>query len=301
MWYACSFAINYFDEDKVISNPISLGCGIYLEPAPEWVKHEDAIKYLSWNNRKDIEDTSIVFSTRYEAEALGSPDPSWKGKTAKGIQSVVEEKFMLSSLALWLVKPSRLSCNTFIHFSTENDPNSNRSSGKLNSISVDQNDLDNCLTSENISDASIIFETIMTINRDGSLWSAIRMLIIALDQHIWEIRYLLLWVAIEALFGTENTQETTYRLSQRAAFFVEDTNENRKTKFTQIKKAYGIRSQTVHGLRLSKLTPVRSTENMNCTEAMIRHSMIKILTSGELINIFNTKKREEYLDALVFS
>lgn len=301
MWYSCSVALNCWFKNDPINKAVPLSCGIILEPIPEWVKEDEALKYLSWNDKKNIKDSELVFSTRYKADALGSHDPDWKGKNPRGIQSVVDEKFTLASVALWLIQPTNLSCGPTFHFNQENDSSSMRSSGNLKSISIDQDELDNTLTLDHIIEAGEILERILLLQRDGNIWYATRLLVLALTEKTWEIRYLLLWVILEMLFGSENQQEITYRLSLRVAFFIEHDSEKCIEKFKQAKDAYRIRSKTVHGLRLSKLTSEASVIYMKNTEEIIRQTFIKILSSAELTNTFTTKKREEYLENLIFS
>ena len=118
---------------------------------------------------------------------------------------------------------------------------------------------------------------------------------------MWEARYLWEWVVLEAIFGPENPNETTYRLSQRIGLFFGEDPESRRRIFEEAKKAYTWRSKIVHGGRLSKLTPETSQDMAECTERLVREAMVKILTSPELLVEFNSKNREEYLDSLLFA
>jgi hypothetical protein len=126
MWYACGVAITFFAEGDSVELPVELGAGIRIDSVPEWVKTDEALRLLSWTEREAIRDAQIAFAADYDAEALGSPDSDWKGKQPRGIQSVVDEKFALAALALWLVKPTRLSCGPALHFSRAGDPESLR-------------------------------------------------------------------------------------------------------------------------------------------------------------------------------
>jgi hypothetical protein len=300
MWYACTFAFNYYDEHGVFNKPINVGDDFYIEKCPDWVKADEAIEYMSWHDRQEIKDSEIVFSKSYEAEALGSPDPSCNRDMPRSIQNVVDEKFMLLGLALWLVKPSKLSGSTVMHFSDLNDSGSMRRSGKLNTIHVDSNELYNIIDKTDVLQAKSIFTNILNLKRDSTVWTAVRTLITALREDTWEVRFLLLWVVLEALFGADNGQEISYRLSQRAAFFIGNSSEESKDIFKKVKSSYTVRSKTIHGMRLSKLTPEKSEESILIAEEVIRKSLKKIFSNDELRNKINSKNRDDYFDALVF-
>ncbi len=56
--------------------------------------------------------------------------------------------------------------------------------------------------------------------------------------------------ALESLFSTSTT-ELTHRLSERVAFFVGESPEDKESIYQLMKKAYGVRSQVTHGSHIN--------------------------------------------------
>ena len=78
------------------------------------------------------------------------------------------------------------------------------------------------------------------VPRDSAVRTAIRALWTGLTSQTLDIRYSLLWVALEALFGANESGEITYKVSQRIAFFLANTPEEGRRLFRTAKKCYGI-------------------------------------------------------------
>ena len=66
------------------------------------------------------------------------------------------------------------------------------------------------------------------------------------------------------------------------------------------KKGYSWRSKVVHGSRLSKLSGTESAKILHEVEQLVRKALIAILQNNELIEKIDGKKREEFLDGLIF-
>lgn len=79
--------------------------GIVLAHTPTWVRDEKMLESLSEWDRASVKESSASFIATYEAEALGSPDPAWSGRTPKSIQETKYELCVLANLALWLRRP----------------------------------------------------------------------------------------------------------------------------------------------------------------------------------------------------
>lgn len=139
------------------------------------------------------------------------------------------------------------------------------------------------------------------LSRNGVVWTVIHALRQALTEQTAAIRYLLLWVALEGLFGPEDAREVTFRLSQRAAFFLANDRREAQELFRIVKTAYGWRSKVVHGMRLSKLPKENSEQIMSEAEDLLRRSLKRLLNELRLVQVFEGKDRERYLDDLVFS
>jgi hypothetical protein len=71
--------------------------------------------------------------------------------------------------------------------------------------------------------------------------------------------------------------------------------------FRAVKKSYSWRSRTVHGLRLNKLSQDESSRIGHEVEGIVRKAILLIIEDWETISRFDSSKREEFLDGLVFS
>lgn len=105
----------------------------------------------------------------------------------------------------------------------------------------------------------------------------------------------------ECLFST-STAELSHQLSERIAFFIEKTPEERLKTYKQIKKAYGTRSKIVHGDRISRNLPELSDTSTFCDE-VARKINDKILPNKKLIEILDSPDQsilDDYMINLIF-
>ena len=301
MWYSCTVAAGARFDEPPWEPPFGLASGVRIERIPDWVKADEALKYLSWSDRTHIQDAKWVLATEYEADALGSPDPDWQGLNPRGIQASVDEKFVLASIALWLAKASTITCGPTLHFGRKGDSESMRQSATLYPVLIRNDENDNIPTLTDLETAGRYLKAILDLKRDTTLWIAVRMLVSALTESMWEGRYLWQWIVLEALFGPDSPAESTHRLTQGISLFIEMEKNSKKVTFKMAKEAYGWRSKLVHGAKLSKLTTPKSMELTIFTEGLLRAAFRQILESATIAEILNGKNREEYLENLVFS
>src|ERR1039458_10151466 len=83
-------------------------------------------------------------------------------------------------------------------------------------------------------------------------------------------RYAFFWLALEALFGPKDSGETTFKLSQRIAFFLADTPELARELYHKVKACYNTRSRIIHGRWEDD---PKIDELMADTEAIVRTAM----------------------------
>jgi hypothetical protein len=103
---------------------------------------------------------------------------------------------------------------------------------------------------------------------------------------------------LEAVFGPEDGREITYRLSQRVGFFLGASRVEARQLFDTAKAGYGFRSKIVHGQWKEDLN---ATKRMAKAEILFRLALVRILQDLALVTTFSTKKRENFLDSLVFN
>lgn len=296
-WLTCAPITSYWGPLP----PVEFANGVKLEAVPDWVRTEKALKFLGWSRRESIRKHAVFgFTVEYEAQSLGDPDPDWTGLKPRSKQEKAIEQIQLSNLSIWLAKPCRLSYDVILHFDQPENPESFRQAISFIGLVAHHFDADTELSSEDFETAIAVHNSICSLHRDGNLWTASRLLGRALSERMWEARFLLLWVVMEALFGPTDPREITYRLSQRVAFFLGRNRDEIEKLFNKTKALYSWRSKTVHGARLSNLPEDKSAQVLHDVEKLARKSMSKILLDDRLIKKFDGKKRDEFLDNRMF-
>ncbi|NQT82692.1 hypothetical protein HQ563_06690 [bacterium] len=286
--------------------PFDLGCGVLVGAVPEWVKGKDVVSALSSDVREYLkDDVRYALAVQYEADCLGQPDPSWKGTETMSKRKHARYRIICANLAIWVAKPSSLCFGILIYAKQ-------RREGTWKLIELCEpgylephaNDLPNKIESSDLESAGDLLSAILNVGSRGTISVALRTLWTALCERVWEVRYLLFWVALEALFGPEDAREISYRMSQRVAFFLGADRESAQGIFKEAKEGYSWRSKAVHGMRLDKLRKKeheKSAKLMYDAQELVRKTLKKILADPKLVKTFSGPGRERYLDGLPFS
>ena len=268
---------------------------------PAWVHESDPHDLLRAKLQEKLEDQdSHCIAVDYSADALGSPDPDWKGDQPRAIQETAYEQLSVLVFALWLARPTALSFNMVVHAAAHGDIWVTRQIADADPLLALPDYSGDAHTVADFLLAKQLFQILVSLPRDGNLRTAVNASIRALTERDWTLRFLVLWLVTESLFGPEDGREITYRLSQRVALFLEEDRDNARKLFTAVKESYSWRSKVVHGLRLSKLTSEKSHTLLTDLELLIRRSLMSVISSEDLRGKFDSKSREEYLDALAF-
>jgi hypothetical protein len=117
-------------------------------------------------------------------------------------------------------------------------------------------------------------------------------------MHSADRRYPFFWMALESLFGSDDTNEMGYKLAQRIAFFVADNPKDARDIFRKVKTCYKMRSTIIHG-RWKHDPKIDAV--MADTEMIIRTVFRLLLDSPQLLKAFLSSKRNEFLEDWVFS
>ena len=201
IWFTCAPVTNYSDPSGSIIDPVEFANGVRLERLPEWVRTKEALKFLGWSRRESIQKFALFgFTVEYKAESLGDPDPDWKGPEPRSKQEKAIEQIQLANLAIWLAKPCKLSYDAILHFDQPGNPESIRQAISLYGLVPHHEDTDNVLTIEDFQKATNLHRSAIDLSRNGTLWTAARLLWKALKERMWESRFLLLWVVIQTLY-----------------------------------------------------------------------------------------------------
>jgi hypothetical protein len=274
------------------------GGGLTVTALPAWVSGQEMLKGLSRHDRESVDEATHALVVTYPAEALGSPDPNWKGLEPKSIQEVKYEGGLMANLALWLAKASPACFVVVLHARHHASGAVIQQIQRGSPLLCHPIDVESRIGEAELPRASALHKALLGVARDTSLWTANRAAWAGLQTNIESVRCLLFWVALEALFGAEDGGEITYRLSQRVGFFLGANREEARQFFEMAKIGYSFRSKIVHGRW--KQDP-NATKRMAEAESLFRLALARILEDQLLVETFSTKKRDKFLDSLVFN
>jgi hypothetical protein len=299
----CTVApLHAWDIDVHLDEPVHLGRGVTLSHVPDWLTEERIIRHLSDYHREQlIHNIRFVLMLEYDADSLGDPDTEWQGQKPRSKQDRALELFQLANLALWLVYPSSIGFDFVIDLDCPANTWSFRHVSEVPRLIPYERDCDHQFIKRDLDLARELYGSLTDLPRDGAAWIAVHALWKALVAEWWEVRYLLLWVGLEALFGPEDAREITYRLFQRIAFFLASDRKEAQGLFKAATASYSWRSRVVHGMRLTKLSAKKSEEIMLEAEDFLRKTLNRLLRKHGLARTFSGKEREHYLDNLIFS
>lgn len=263
------------------------------------------LKNLSYTDRQSIPLARSALMAEYEAASIGDPDPAAAPGGPKSIQGRKFNAVLLANFALWLAQPSKACFTTVCHGLHCDVPGQSAKQPiiqqieRQNPMYCHPSDIANAVSLEQAIEAGRMHSILLSIPRSNPVWRAMRMYWAALTNSAADIRYSLFWIGLEALFGPDgNTGEITYKLSQRAAFFISETHQAARVVFTKAKKCYAMRSKIVHGLW--EYDPSIDI-TMADTEMIVRASCLRLLNDPEMLKTFMSKKRDQFLEDWVFS
>jgi len=277
--------------------PIQFGEGMRITTVPEWLRTDALLERLGDRDREELEDCSHCFEFEYEADGLGSPDPEWTGDRPRSIQDTKTELGYLAGLALWLVKPCPTGFGFVFHAPVCEGSFAIQSYERHSRYLCHPGDREHRHSGRDLQSAATTYRALCKIRRHSPPWTAVRAVTAALQLPSVEIRHLMLWIALEGLFGPEDGREISFRLAQRIAFFLAKTRDEAKELFSVSKKTYGFRCKVAHGSWKPKK---ESMELIGSTEELVRRALNRILKDDATVEAFAGRGRETYLDGLVF-
>lgn len=125
---------DYRDKSQVLSGRIAFADGVALGQLPAWMREATITKFLSFQHKNELESSSYAFFYDYQVDQVF---------TDEGME-IIQKKFLLANLALWLAKPTL--CNGFMITHAEYDGSwSIKKQSTLRTFSVHEGDIDNCL------------------------------------------------------------------------------------------------------------------------------------------------------------
>jgi hypothetical protein len=285
-----------------VREAMDIGWGAHLILLPSWLRQPSITRYMSWVQRERyIGEAKFALAIEYDAASLGDPDPLSTTRPPLSKQDGAAEKLRRANLALWLARPSWAGFQMVISAQQDQGDWVQRQMYEAPTVRPFERDAKNTLSRADFDLAKKLGDAASGLSIKASTWIAMMLLWRALAESWWESRYLLLWVALEALFGSGNPSETTYRLSQRLAFFLAEDHSRVRGLYNRAKAGYSARSRVVHGFQHLTLDKVKADDLLADTEFFARAALCKILLdAGHLQTFAGKQRREDFLDGLVF-
>jgi len=144
-----------------------------------------------------------------------------------------------------------------------------------------------------------LYTAIMELPKDGTLWAALRILRKALAEQAIDLRIVLLWVALEALFGVTEQGELRFRLSMHLALYLETDTARRRQVARSAKRLYDERSKVVHGSRSAGLDWNQLSKDCAELENIVRAALRKILSGPDRVTFDRLVERVALLEGLM--
>jgi len=304
-WLTIAPVHHYWTIDEALNTVFQFDEMVTLEPIPEWVRDGAFLEHLARSDRETISQLAeYAWSAAYDADSFGDPDPSSSEGRPRSKQDEASRRIRLANLAMWLAQPSCAGFRIVLDFECPDSTWQFRNYAAYPGLLARNDHGEAPFALGVLEDARELYQRLVSLPREAHLHTAVGMLWKALTEDLWQVRYLCLWVVVESLFGSVNPQETTYRLSQRAAFFLAPSRSAAKSFFDKIRAGYHWRSRVAHGQQpsqMKKLTPEASDRLLLEVEQTVQWALAAILRDANLIELFNSaKEREAYLDDLLF-
>lgn len=256
-----------------LNQPLDFGDGLTLSKLPTCVGESGFLKYLGSNDRAALNYATVAF--------IGGD----------------YEHAVLANLALWLAQPSPACFNYTFSASLIVERWELQQCDRYSPLLCHPNNKNVEISEEDIHQAIALYKILTDLPKENAIWTAVHSTWIALQMALEHVRYLLFWIALEALYGPEDGREITFRLAQRIAFFLGKNASDAENIFKCAKNGYSFRSKVAHGKW--KSSP-KSNELTAEIENFVRQSLSQILLNPSLKTHFIGKNREGYLDSLVF-
>jgi hypothetical protein len=270
-----------------------LGGGVNLAPISTLLSEPGFTEWLrASHGHEELDLSDYAFVYEYEASGLGDPDPD-DPKRMK--QDAALERIQLASIALWLSNVIRPSFSAYAHAPLEMEGGvALWYTRRAEPIRPNQFDRHHELDEEAEQTIREISGSLYALPRPSPLWSAVRFLLFGLREVVGDTRITLLWIAIEALFGTiEPGPETSRELYRRIAGFFETTRKEQLAVHELAKAGWWMRCQAVHGGRTRDVKPEMLLERIVEAERILRMSFNRILRDPVLLATFGDDATRE--------
>ncbi|HEY6393454.1 MAG TPA: hypothetical protein VIX89_19380 [Bryobacteraceae bacterium] len=282
-----------------------------LVPIPDWLRKDaSTIERLSQQDQNELAACTHCLLCEYEIDEAagllvsGVDERRSKKGDGRSANAVRYDLVFLANLALWLQRLPSVGFNLVFHARKDSRAFNITESRRHERFLYHSNDEIHRrrITRDDLESVQRLYVMLSKIQRHSPPWAALRAVTSALQMRRNEIRHLLLWIALEALFGVADG-EIKYRLSQRLAFFVANDRIEAKELFAKAKQGYDARCKMAHGAWGPKTLNTNEAVTLTgVTEEFIRRAFVRLLQDDETIKHFcgSEKNRCAYLDHLPF-
>lgn len=274
---------------NVPEEPFDCGRGVFLERLPEQLRtDEKTLRNLNpWATQRIERNANAML--RVEADDF-SPDV---------------RRLQLCAMCLWIVKPSLASPICYGQYRVEQDDLVYEQVWDTRPFGVGPGDFDGTLFDlDRLREARRLHLALqgLAVKGSGPVGAVMKYLSHALPES-YDLKYLLHWISLEALFGEDNGIKKS--LSVNIPAFLETELEAAKEMLHAVKRGYKIRCQIAHGDPVLKdpdnnevLEGEKSTQLMEELQEWIRRVLRKILLDETLAEMFCEKIPRPYLREL---
>jgi hypothetical protein len=276
-----------------IGDPFDLGNGVYLTHLQSYLRDPPIWQSLDAYGRELLRDTAFVLQTEFEANDT-NPDEQ---------MSQAFDRAFSASAAIWLCRACPIGIHNAVNLERVGEADQwclRAHVPGLQRFPTHPDDAEAWLTAADLQRARNLNITLEALAENTPTWTAKWFVWLALPQKHWDVRYLCLWSALEALFGADGKR--TYQMCRELAAFLEqgNTNDAREGLLRDAQAAYAMRGIVTHGSILPRgLTNERKLTLLRTVETWMRRSLLRIVEDATLSNVFRSDRdRNEYLARL---
>lgn len=299
-WVAFALLQPHWVIPEGIALPYQLSEGVSLQAAPDCTAIPDVIDCLREQFAETIVEDGChhCIAVEYQTDKLPSPVSGQASVWSEHDDS--EQRIRLVHLAFWLVRPTVLTFTTIV-VTEKRDPSWITSVIQTYGPTyVAGQDTQSEFSSKDLADVSKTLKALDAVSSGKPIHTAALLTTKALSDPTLEFRSLLMWLAMECLFGFASGGEITFRLAHRVAFLLESDRAKAKEISKLVTTCYGMRSKIVHGFRMTKESDQNLTNFALNSETLLRRSLLTILNDNSIIENIDGGGREAYLDDLAF-
>ena len=292
----CTF-IPLVDVYAGLKTPVCFAGGFLLTPMPDLLRQDRWTAGLSAADRKVLGGLMYAFVVEYETPPAGNSDSGAENSNLTKVQRAKHETAQLANFALWLARPSP-ACFDLVFDAPRREggwcaPLIERKSRIL----CHPRDRGGLLTDADLEVARSLHRALCDLPEESPIGTAVSASWSALQIGKEEVRYLLLWIALEALFAPLEGRDTTELLARRIGRFLSPDHRAAEEYCERARQAFLLKSGIAHG---QKAAQPDLAERVHETESLLSRALRKILSSEDLVNRFSAVGgRETLLEGLI--